>query len=501
MGVLHVVDRVVHGLLLDQFQVEVELGVGLAGQEHEAGGVGSDFVHNVFQGLELSGAGGHGNGFARFEQVDQIDQDDAQAALFAESLARGHHARHVAVMVRAPDVHHEVEAPFEFVVVVGDVGREIGGVAVAFAQHAVLVVAQLGGLEPVRTVRFVAHAGLGEVGKGFIHLAVRHQRFFREPDVVAHAKGLQIFLDTVQDVAHAVVFADLHGFFLGQVEDVGIGGQHVAGDVDDVFAPVVVCGFGHVFSGQFLESVPDGRAEDEHLSARVIDVVFGLDLVSGHFHDADQRVAQGCASAVADMQRSCGVGGNIFHLHLGAVAQGGRAVVAASLADGGHGLAPERRREGEIQKSRTGDVDLFDKLVVRQGFGKLLGNGSRGFFGLLGQHHGHVGRHITELLVLGRLDHGFIRPVPALVGQDLLQLVFQMYFGSHAGCILLNKPCGPGISTFARDIQEEKGGWSRRASSQMVSSFKPGTNCVTVNQRGDSHDTEQAARNAHRSGL
>ena len=62
------------------------------------------------------------------KQVDQVDQDDVQAARLAEAPRRAAIMRgHIAVMVGAPDVHDQIEAAFELVVVVGDVGREIGG--------------------------------------------------------------------------------------------------------------------------------------------------------------------------------------------------------------------------------------------------------------------------------------------------------------------------------------------------------------------------------------
>ena len=405
------------------------MGVGLARQEHEARGVRPDLVHHVLEGLELARAGGHGDLLAVAEQVDQVDQDHGQAALFAERLARGHHARHVAVMVRAPDVDDQVEAALELVVVVGDVRREIGGVAVALAQHAVLVVAQLGGPEPERAVSFKAHARGGQVGEGLVHLAVRHQGFFREPDVVAHAEGRKVLPDGGKDVAHAALLADLHGLGLGEVQDGGVVGQHVAGDVDDVVAPVVIFRLGHVLSGQLLEPVPDGGPQDEHLAARVVDVILGLHVIARLLQDADQGVAQGRAPAVADVQRAGGVGGHVLHLDLDTLAHVGRAVGLAGIAHGGHGLAPEGRREGEIQESRPGDVDLLDERVIGQGCGDILGNGAGGLFGLLGEHHGHVGGHIAELLSLGgsmTAFSGHSQPLSARTRFNWLSDVFSL---------------------------------------------------------------------------
>ena len=58
----------------------------------------------------------------------------------------------VAVVVGAPDVDQQVEAPGELVAVVGDVGEQVGELAVALDQHPVLVVAEVGGAQPHRAV-------------------------------------------------------------------------------------------------------------------------------------------------------------------------------------------------------------------------------------------------------------------------------------------------------------------------------------------------------------
>ena len=56
--------------------------------------------------------------------------------------------RRVAVVVRAEHVDQPVRAPLELVAVVGDVGEEVGRVAVGADQDAVLVVAELRGAQP-----------------------------------------------------------------------------------------------------------------------------------------------------------------------------------------------------------------------------------------------------------------------------------------------------------------------------------------------------------------
>ena len=59
------------------------------------------------------------------------------------------------MVVGAPDVDDPVEAAFELVQMVGDVGREIGVQAVVALYDAILLVAEFRGLEPQRAVLFV----------------------------------------------------------------------------------------------------------------------------------------------------------------------------------------------------------------------------------------------------------------------------------------------------------------------------------------------------------
>ena len=64
----------------------------------------------------------------------------------------------VAVVVGAPDVDEQVEAAGELVAVVGDVGQQVGGLAVGLDEHAVLVVAEVGAAQPDGAVGVVDHA-------------------------------------------------------------------------------------------------------------------------------------------------------------------------------------------------------------------------------------------------------------------------------------------------------------------------------------------------------
>ena len=56
VGVLDVVDGVFRGLFRGEFEVEVHLGAGSAGEEEIAAGVGAHFLYKFLEGDEVAGA-------------------------------------------------------------------------------------------------------------------------------------------------------------------------------------------------------------------------------------------------------------------------------------------------------------------------------------------------------------------------------------------------------------------------------------------------------------
>ena len=120
------------------------------------------------------------------------------------------HPRHIAVVVGAPDVDDPVEAALQLVHVVGDVGGEIGGLAVVAHHHAVLLVAVVGGAKPPGTVLLVEVARFAQAVDDLVHRAGLHQGALRVPLLVADAEQLQVVADVVEDDVQA------------QLEDVAI---------------------------------------------------------------------------------------------------------------------------------------------------------------------------------------------------------------------------------------------------------------------------------------
>ncbi len=104
-----------------------EGGVVLAGQHDEAGDIGPRLFHHIAQGDEGPCPLGHLEGFAVLVEFDELDQLDVQRhATVGQGRNGGLHPFDVTAVVGAEDVDELVEAALHLVVVIGDIGGEIG---------------------------------------------------------------------------------------------------------------------------------------------------------------------------------------------------------------------------------------------------------------------------------------------------------------------------------------------------------------------------------------
>ena len=440
VGVLHIINRVVQTALLGQFKVKVQGAVALARKKHEARGVNAHFLDDVGQRFKRAGAGGHAYRLAFTQQIHKLDEHHVKAVLLPPHGGDGGaHARNVTVMVRAPDINEPVVATVELVVVIGDVGGEIGQASVRLAQHAVFVVAQLLGSEPEGVFLLIGVAcgsqGVKSGGDG----SAFHQGFFGKPALVLNAKFAQIILDAVQDVVHGLVVAHVLAFGVRQVRKGWVGFQHFAGDVDDVIALVIIFGPGDGNPCQFLGAQPDGKAKQAHLAARVIDVVFRVHVVPGHAQQAGQAVAHGRAATMSNMQGAGRIGGNILHQHLVARAARALAVIFSCGFNVRHRGAPEILGERYVAETRprgfrAGHFRAAFHKLLREFLGQLTGI----CFGLFGQQHGGVDGKIAVLGVARRFNDGFYGPGKAFFLNNGLEGRAQGIYGAHSVVVLEN---------------------------------------------------------------
>ena len=131
---------------------------------------------------------------APLHQAHELDGRDLEALRVV--AAGGEHRlqpRDVAVVVGAEDVDQQVVAAARLVEVVGDVGGEVGGVAVRADQHPVLRVAVVGRAEPDRALRLVGVARLPQGGRRRpIDAAGLVERALREEAVEVDAEAVEV---------------------------------------------------------------------------------------------------------------------------------------------------------------------------------------------------------------------------------------------------------------------------------------------------------------------
>ena len=247
--VLHVVHRVVVGVLREQVQVDVDLGVHRHAHEGVACGVHTHGVDEVVERDDRAGALGHAHGLAVLDEVDELADEDLEvlARLVAERGTHGHHAADVAVVVGAQQVDGNVRATLTLIEVVGDVAREVRGLTVRLDEDAVLVVAVGGGAQPHRAALVEDLATLTQALDRRGDRAGGVQGVLVEEDVEVGAEGVQAFLDLREHELDTASAEDLDGLFLGQGDRVGLTGgarvgANLVGDVGDVLAAVAVLG-------------------------------------------------------------------------------------------------------------------------------------------------------------------------------------------------------------------------------------------------------------------
>ena len=151
MGVLHVIHRVRVVLLLDLLDVKVDGLVGGAADERIARSVDAGLVHQLLEGDHRAATLGHAHRRSVAQQVDELAQQHLVLVGVTKCVGNRLDALDVAVVVCAPDVDLVV-GDLELLHAVGDVGGKVGVLPITLDEHAVLVVAKVGGTEPERPV-------------------------------------------------------------------------------------------------------------------------------------------------------------------------------------------------------------------------------------------------------------------------------------------------------------------------------------------------------------
>ena len=251
-----------------------------------------------------------------------------------------------------------------------------------------------------------------------------------------HPELPQIGLDAVEDVRHGFFIAHVLTLCVRQVHQAGVGGEHLTGDVDDVVALVILFRPGDGAARQLLCPQPDRKAQQAHLAASVVDIIFRIHMVARPAQEPGQAVAHGGPAPVPHVQRPRGIGRNVLQQHLAPAARRAFAVGRAFGLHGAHHSVPVCRAESHVAETRSGGFGGGHVRAARQQFfGQIPGQIARIGLGLLGQEQGQVGGKVAVSGLARGLNDGFGGPGQAFFFNNGLEGRAQGFCGAHKnGC-------------------------------------------------------------------
>src|SRR5690606_23958412 len=280
----------------------------------------------------------------------------------------------------------------------GDVARDVGGVAVALDDDAVLVVALVGRTHPPGALGLVQRAGLLQLLHDRGDLAARVQRVLVEEDVEIGAELVEALLDLLEHEADADPAERLPALVLGQRQRPRFLGEDGLGDLVDVGTRIAV-----LRRRLSLRGGQQRGDETVDLRTRVVEVVLAGDLGALGRQHAPERVPDGGPAGAAEMDGPGRVGRDELQVDS---RSGERVAAAERLALGEHAvhdLALGVGGETQVQEPGSGHLGGLDAV----GRGQLGGEG----VGQLARRHPYFlrdlqrpgGRVVAVLRVAGSL--------------------------------------------------------------------------------------------------
>ncbi len=164
----------------------------------ESCGIVADLLAQLPQSHELARACRHRELVLATVQRDELHELDLEiVARVAHALETRTQARHVAVMIGAEDVDQVIEAAFAFLVMIGNVGSEVGLRAVLANDDTVFLVAKIRCLEPRGAISLVEHVTLFEHRECLVDCITPGETLFGVPAIEGHAEFPKIVFDVV----------------------------------------------------------------------------------------------------------------------------------------------------------------------------------------------------------------------------------------------------------------------------------------------------------------
>ena len=325
------------------------MGVRLSHIEEETRGVNRHLLKQVGKGDCLAGTLAHTNGLAVAHKLHKLHKNNVKlVSVKAEGVHSTFKTRHMAVMIRAPHVYNSVEAAFcEFVVVVGNISGEVGGVAVLADKNVVFKLKRLnllvgfalrlehfgknfGVFVPKRAVLFICQTLVGKYLYNFVNASVGIKTAFTEPHVIIYAIGVKVAFKPFYVGGKGIVDKRLTAFF-GICVHIFVAvhiGKFLCANLDVLAVIAVLREFHRVLAEIELKIAGfEGFSEFCYLVTCVVHIKFPGDIISAPGKHLRKTVADGAASGVAHVHGAGGVGGNKFHHDLFAVTAVALAVV------------------------------------------------------------------------------------------------------------------------------------------------------------------------------
>ena len=339
MRVLHVVHGVFLRPLGSEVDVDVDRLVVPARHQIPARRVDTDLVDQLVQEDHVAPPLRDLLRLAALDDVHElVDQNLNALGVVPEHRCRGLQPADVAVMVGAQNVDRTIEAAFELVPDVGDVGGVVEvRTVLGTDQRTILVVAVGARPRPDRSFRLVGVQLRQDAGNFLFDLALMAPAVDRDPKL-----------------------RDLPADFA----------EHVLDRVDverreliDVLALVATL--------RQLLAAPaclHGGAEEVHLPAGVVEVVLALDFVARVGEQPCDRVAVGAVACGTDGERSGGIRRDQLDLEPLASLGSSGAVVWSDLTER---LSQPLSRDPDVEKAGPGDLGPLDLLELRGSFRQL----------------------------------------------------------------------------------------------------------------------------------
>ena len=222
----------------------------------------------------------------------------------------------------------------KLVQMIGDIGSEVGWVAVLPDDHPILVVTERGGPEPEGIPLAVDEPLLLKFPQELPHAVLPVKFTLAEIEVENDAELPEVLLDPFEDGTPGIIGKKRDDLTRIPIEiAIPLPFHQLGGQVFDVIPAVAALGKFHRLAQELPVAQENGFPQIIHLVPRVIDIVLAEDPVTDSRKNIRHDIADNGAPRMADMERSRGVGADEFHLDAPAVSQICRSVPVALAVD------------------------------------------------------------------------------------------------------------------------------------------------------------------------